>query len=248
MPTIDELIRKNNELRKVRDRILLRLTGSADALREASMSFIVEFMDVNPEVDAEQILAAWESGFHIPVAAKERLAIELRHGMITVGNARTQMYKSLGVALPESGIPYGNLISALAIDFPSLQNTMMNGVRNRLQGMIAIGTDSRVVEKWLRATSETASGASTLATTALAQFDNAHTFQTAREAGLDSFIYLGQTAEREFCQNHLGKTYTRKEIEGMSNGQGLSVMTSGGGYNCRHMWVAVPETKKEEEK
>lgn len=78
--------------------------------------------------------------------------------------------------------------------------------------------------------------AATVANTGLAAFDRIDTFRQAREAGVERFKYVGPPAERPFCRDRLGKTYTRVEIEQMSNGQGLPVATYGGGYNCRHTW------------
>jgi hypothetical protein len=237
---IDEIKRRNDELMKLYRSLRQRIKQSADALREASMGYMIEYLDEHPDIDTDSLLNEWENTFHIPLADQQRLSDDLRQAMIEAGDARTDMYRSLGVSIPETPVPYENLISTKQVDFPRLQNTMMNGVRNRLQSMIALGTDSRLVETWLRSVGETNGSAATLATTAFAQFDNAYTFQVARQAGIDRFIYMGQTAERQFCRTHLGNTYTRTEIERMSNGQGLSVMTSCGGYNCRHMWVAVP--------
>jgi hypothetical protein len=32
-----------------------------------------------------------------------------------------------------------------------------------------------------------------------------------------------------------------KQMRSLSNGQGLPVKTSGGGYNCRHSWSPITE-------
>jgi hypothetical protein len=44
---------------------------------------------------------------------------------------------------------------------------------------------------------------------------------------------------REFCAELLaeGKSYTRDEIDLMDNGQLPNAFVSGGGYNCRHLWI-----------
>jgi hypothetical protein len=80
--------------------------------------------------------------------------------------------------------------------------------------------------------------AATIANTGLAAFDRIDAFRQAREAGVTRFKFVGPPAERPFCRDHLGKTYTRAEIEQMNNGQGLPVATYAGGYNCRHTWQA----------
>ncbi len=53
------------------------------------------------------------------------------------------------------------------------------------------------------------------------------------------FKYVGPPAERKFCSMHLNQIYTLQEINALDNGQGLPVITNGGGYNCRHHWVLV---------
>lgn len=47
---------------------------------------------------------------------------------------------------------------------------------------------------------------------------------------------------RPFCRRMMeesdgGKRWTKEEIEGMSNGSGLPVLTTCGGWNCRHQWL-----------
>lgn len=66
----------------------------------------------------------------------------------------------------------------------------------------------------------------------------------ALQAGDDpkaTFAYMGPADEktRPFCMTHVGKVYTRAAIDQMDNGQLPNVFLTGGGYNCRHMWMAV---------
>lgn len=82
--------------------------------------------------------------------------------------------------------------------------------------------------------------------TALASFYRTVTSKKAEEVGLSLFLYIGpdDKVTRPFCRHVLERDpaiYTRREIEQMDNGQGLDVMTSGGGYNCRHHWRPVSE-------
>lgn len=66
---------------------------------------------------------------------------------------------------------------------------------------------------------------------------------TAEENGLTQFEYKGPHDDltRDFCRDLLdsGRTYSQEEIDSMDNGQDLSVFQFGGGWNCRHFWVAV---------
>lgn len=55
------------------------------------------------------------------------------------------------------------------------------------------------------------------------------------------FAYMGpvDAKTREFCLRHVGKVYTRQEIDALDNGQLSNVFLTGGGYNCRHVWHEV---------
>ena len=57
----------------------------------------------------------------------------------------------------------------------------------------------------------------------------------------EAYMYAGPVDARlrPFCYEHVGKVYTRREIDGMGNGQLPNVFLTGGGYNCRHTFVAV---------
>lgn len=66
----------------------------------------------------------------------------------------------------------------------------------------------------------------------------------ALQAGDDpgkAFLYAGPDDEktRAFCRAHVGKVFTRAEIDTMDNGQIDNVYLTGGGYNCRHVWMEV---------
>jgi hypothetical protein len=44
---------------------------------------------------------------------------------------------------------------------------------------------------------------------------------------------------RPFCRQFVGTVLTRKDIDGLDNGQLPDAFITGGGYNCRHTWLAV---------
>jgi hypothetical protein len=56
-----------------------------------------------------------------------------------------------------------------------------------------------------------------------------------------AFLYTGPVdgRTREWCLQRVGKVYTRREIEQMDNGQLPNALVTGGGYNCRHSFLAV---------
>ncbi len=84
--------------------------------------------------------------------------------------------------------------------------------------------------------------------TQLAGFDNSTAQDIANLAGLTRAMYFGPVGKntRPFCLSLLSKggTYTKAQIQGMSNGQGLPVLRYCGGYRCMHEWIWVdPEWK-----
>jgi hypothetical protein len=66
--------------------------------------------------------------------------------------------------------------------------------------------------------------------------------QMASQGGDDElFFYVGpaDSKVRPFCREHVGKVYSREQIDQMDNGQLGDVFISGGGYNCRHVFKRV---------
>jgi hypothetical protein len=57
----------------------------------------------------------------------------------------------------------------------------------------------------------------------------------------DVYLYAGPVDSRlrPFCFDHVGKVYTREQIDALDNGQLPDVFLTGGGYNCRHVFTAV---------
>jgi len=72
----------------------------------------------------------------------------------------------------------------------------------------------------------------------------AREFQAAQanELNLERFMGIGplDSLTRPFCVKHVGKVYTREEIDQMDNGSTRSdVFVDFGGWNCRHSWPPV---------
>jgi hypothetical protein len=67
--------------------------------------------------------------------------------------------------------------------------------------------------------------------------------QIEAEKSTDTQLYLyagpvdGKT--REFCLRHVGRVYTRAEIDALDNGQTGSTFLTMGGFNCRHHPAAI---------
>lgn len=86
-------------------------------------------------------------------------------------------------------------------------------------------------------------------------FDGQFAKYRADQIGLDHFTYTGTTIRdsRDFCKRHVGKTYSREQIENIWASQSWSGKASGdpfvvrGGYNCRHHWQPTDPSWSEEE-
>lgn len=55
------------------------------------------------------------------------------------------------------------------------------------------------------------------------------------------FLYVGpvDAKTRDWCLDRVGQVFTRHDIDQMDNEQLPNVFLTGGGYNCRHTWMAV---------
>ena len=65
--------------------------------------------------------------------------------------------------------------------------------------------------------------------------------QTEDLGDAQPFLFSGPIDDvtRPFCLERVGRVYTRAEIDDMDNGQLPNPFLTGGGYNCRHSWLAV---------
>jgi hypothetical protein len=78
-------------------------------------------------------------------------------------------------------------------------------------------------------------------------FDGVFTIHRARQAGLKRFKYSGTLIanSRDFCVQHVGKTYTEAEIKKIWSSQSWSGKRAGdpfvvrGGERCRHFFIPV---------
>lgn len=79
--------------------------------------------------------------------------------------------------------------------------------------------------------------------TKISQYGRSITAAAASAADLDYYLYTGPQdgITRPFCQALVGLVVSSKQMSRLNNGQGLNVLTSCGGYNCRHSWSPVTE-------
>ena len=87
-------------------------------------------------------------------------------------------------------------------------------------------------------------GAGTLTTevrTKISQFGRSVNMIAADAVGMDLYLYTGPKdgITRNFCKPLINKVVSKDQMSKLNNNQGLSVRSSGGGYNCRHSWSPV---------
>lgn len=85
--------------------------------------------------------------------------------------------------------------------------------------------------------------ATTVYDTALSEYTRLAVVGNARGTDDEAFLFDGpiDAKMRPFCAERVGKVFSRAEIDGMDNGQLDNTLLTGGGYNCRHTWIPVPE-------
>lgn len=84
----------------------------------------------------------------------------------------------------------------------------------------------------------------TVVQTAKGGIAQAQKIEDAKKANIKYFRYEGPIGgSRAFCANLVGKVFSLDEILAMVGQNGLPVLYFGGGWNCRHRWVAVADFK-----
>ena len=125
-------------------------------------------------------------------------------------------------------------------------------VRQVLLQMQVVPTPLSVAGEQIAAVSNLSQGqAETIVRTAMsAQVQSIQNAAGARmeAAGVDTIaIFSGpdDALDRPFCDVCVGLAFDKRQISQLNNNQGLSVLTSCGGYNCRHEWIWVPRSYQE---
>lgn len=83
----------------------------------------------------------------------------------------------------------------------------------------------------------------TLYDTATSTFGRVMEQQASDGTADELFLYAGpvDAKMRDFCRAHIGQVFTREAIVTLDNGQGLDVFLTGGGWNCRHVWMRLSD-------
>jgi len=224
----------------LKKKILSEIEASVDRLVKASLKEIDRML--RNGATFEEILANLRS-FKLPPNEAGKLEGALQKAMDEISAQRKWALNELQDKDIEE------IKSLNAISIPKLQKAISGSIMPTVRKAIATGMGPTALMHELK--NLEFEKPKTLANTAIAQFNNELTFAQAEMSGVETFQYFGPLAPstRPFCRAHVGKIFTLAEIERMDNGQGISVRSSCGGYNCRHYWLAVPNgtiTKKQE--
>jgi hypothetical protein len=134
--------------------------------------------------------------------------------------------------------------------FASLNNDFAKtkaGINKKVVDVVRLGLKAGEFSKDIQNRIEGVIGtarnyANTIQRTAVSGFDTLSQYKDDDEK--TRYTYVHVPTKRPFCVACLaavnsGKTWTRKEIESMNNGQGLNPFIYHGGYNCRGQFVRI---------
>lgn len=118
------------------------------------------------------------------------------------------------------------------------------GIKDAVSTAAVIGSIKAPLDALAQGFQQATRSNTTEARLKIAEFGRSVQAVNAEQAGLDLFIYVGPKdgITRPFCRKIIskGRVFTKDQILKMNNGQGAGpVITTAGGYNCRHSWSPV---------
>ena len=214
---------------------------------------IADIMATAPLRDGELFDLEWA------VQARVVLREAIEQEYLTVVDGLVRQYNDVAAKAIAMLGQYGDIANLDASIIQQLQSLTFKGFEDLGQQYLDV-IAKEVYESTLTGTPFAASVATIRATVgsdlgryasqqlhdALMQFDAAVNTRVALEAGAEKFKYQGPDDEvtRDFCEKHVGKTYTKEEIEEIWSGSWAGKIDGNpfivrGGYNCRHRFRAV---------
>ena len=161
-----------------------------------------------------------------------------------------ERYQHLADVMPEiGGASARALRNALDSDLAEFQRIgvdLTRRLKGQLEQMAISPISTSAAARILSATTDTSLGqAKTLVNTGLASLQRRLHMDVANQLEADGievlFLYQGPNDDktRHFCSRLAGKTLTREQLGSLDNGSGLSVVSSAGGWNCRHDIIPI---------
>lgn len=137
----------------------------------------------------------------------------------------------------------GAMAGLLRLDLLGLGDTLSHQVwRAAVLGSYSAKAQDALVKAIATAVERTLAQAQTIFDTQVSILGRQIVAQEATEPE-QAYLYVGPVdgRVREWCLEHLGLVKTKDQIEALDNGQLPNPLLTGGGYNCRHSWLAVSD-------
>ncbi len=217
-----------------------KIINSAQQLVAASRNQIFKWM--REGLTQSEIIEKLKS-FRLPAAESAKLKRELRDAMDELRSAQKILGSDLSAQKIQS-LSAQKMIALSNVSLPNMQRDLSDAMAREIHRSIASGAGITALRRRLENLDlPERSSPETIANTVIASYNNNITFERSKQTGTKYFEYSGPVSSgtRPFCRAHAGQIFSREEILKMNNGQGLPVMSSCGGYNCRHEWIAVPD-------
>ena len=119
---------------------------------------------------------------------------------------------------------------------------LTKAIKNTVNSALVIGSTKAPLDALASEFLKSVGRNTTQARLKIAEFGRSTQAVNAESAGLDLFLYVGPKdgITRPFCRKLVGKVLSKSQINRLNNGQGAGpVLTTGGGYNCRHSWAPI---------
>lgn len=192
---------------------------------------------------------------------KKMTASEMRRVWVEIGGddlASESVIKEMVSKLAAPSDPFADDKQAKALVKRTLStytvemSGVLKGTQNQLSDLIRRVSETpysteQIASEVQRITQTARGQAVTIGNTILAQAQRQVVLAAASQGAADDetvYVYQGPDdgVTRGFCSELIGLAFTERQIKRLDNGQGLPVMTNGGGWNCRHSWTPMPSS------
>jgi len=218
-----------------------QFNADLEAYKKAIIREIIYLKQKYNIQDMDELASIVLKHFKFPAQEQIRMNILVKDTMRQIGEVWDNYFAGAQNVVPLQDGDYEKILAAYGIkwDFDQINKKHRRILMEEMQRAARADYGFETLRR--RLIKRSVPDAATLANTSVAMFDNAYMFENAQAAGITAYKYDGvlHPNSRPFCKKHLGNVYTEKQIALLNNGQGLSVKTSCGGFNCTHWWTPV---------
>jgi len=235
-----------NRYRKIVETMKKEFAADIEAGKEQYVHAVIREIDYefrkyaekNTVIDFKKFADNMLRRLRVPATIQTQLSNDLEDMQRKINTLWKEMFETeVNTKISDRAIT--NLLASYQIDFSSID--IGTTVQEEVKRAVNTGTGYNTLRAALQKRNLGFGEIETLSNTAIAMFDNAAHVENAKQAGVMYYLYDGaeHPNTRIFCKEHLNRVYTYTELLAMSNGQGLAVVTSLGGYNCTHYLTAL---------